>query len=352
MASQGLIDTEVTKKMKYFANIAPEHLEIPPGITSSNTYERAIQDLQKVSHFKSPKDKLTMIVNACKLVNGMVWENSKNKAIPSGADDFLPVLIFMTIKACPCMPNTHLNYLRELRSTELLKGFADYYLTAYESVLDFIERLDKSRLKITPEEYEGLFVVGDKDSDLFNNSKEIDLVITPGSKTPPVAGLGSGDSSKILDLEIEKGPKGKLQWSPETRASSEKSDEALGEGLTVGLSSRAIDLSNIKDYLYANNKKNIKFEDRKLGGLFVDQLDSFFYEYKTVLKNYKKLSETVEQLIEKSPANVESNTYQVGYNQNINQVIRKTQNQATAKLHKPTKSQNFNGADFKQAELI
>lgn len=168
MASQGLIDTEVTKKMRFFANIAPEHLEIPSGILLSNTYEMAIQDLQRVSHFKSPKDKLTMIVNACKLVNGMVWENSKNKAIPSGADDFLPVLIFMTIKACPEMPNTHLNYLRELRSTELLKGYADYYLTAYESVLDFIERLDQSRLKISAEDYGTLFGGGDKDSDILN----------------------------------------------------------------------------------------------------------------------------------------------------------------------------------------
>ena len=105
--------------MKKYANILPEHLEIPSDITSSATYNTAIQNLSRVDHFKTPKDKLVMIVNACKLVNGMVWENSKNKDIPSGADDFLPVLIFTTIKSAPKDAVTNLNFVRELRSNEL-----------------------------------------------------------------------------------------------------------------------------------------------------------------------------------------------------------------------------------------
>jgi hypothetical protein len=91
LASQKLVDEKVTSQMKKYNRIKPEHLEIDDKVTISNTYSRAIQDLQKVNQFKSPKDKLTLIVNACKLVNGIVWDISKNKDIPSGADDFLPV---------------------------------------------------------------------------------------------------------------------------------------------------------------------------------------------------------------------------------------------------------------------
>jgi ribosomal protein S17E len=91
LASQKLVDEKVTLQMKKYNRIKPEHLEIDDKVTTSNTYSRAIQDLQKVNQFKSPKDKLTLIVNACKLVNGIVWDISKNKDIPSGADDFLPV---------------------------------------------------------------------------------------------------------------------------------------------------------------------------------------------------------------------------------------------------------------------
>ena len=72
IARTSIVDKQIRKKLRKYAEIKPEHLEIPEYITSSNTYGRAIADLQRINHFKSPKDKLTCIVNACKLVNGML----------------------------------------------------------------------------------------------------------------------------------------------------------------------------------------------------------------------------------------------------------------------------------------
>ena len=265
-ASQKLVDEEVCKKMKRYANIKPEHLEINVDITSSVTYNRAIQDLSKIDYYKSPKDKLVMIVNACKLVNGMVWENSKNKDVPTGADDFQPVLIFTTIKASPENPVSNLSYVRELRATELLKGFADYYLTAYESVLDFIERLDISRLKISKEEHEDLIQPIYKEISL-SKSQTSDTVTS--NKDIPT-------TNNVDNLELKK-----------------KLDEAQIYNIN---NIKAIHLSGMKDYLYSNNAKNFKFEGKSKGNLFIDQLDGFFYEYNLVMRNYKKLSERVEHL--------------------------------------------------------
>lgn len=278
IASQKLIDEQVTNKMKKYAKIQPKHIEINADITASVTYDRAIQDQSKVDYYKSPKDKLVMIVNACKLVNGMVWENSKNKDVPTGADDFLPVLIFTTIKACPERPASNLNFIRELRSNELLKGFSDYYLTAYESVLDFIERLDISRQKITKEEHENLIAPSFKNSDFAKDQcKDKELVLTKKESSP----------GEVDDMGLKK----KLQFAQMENIENLK----------------AIHLGGLKDYLYSNNKHNFKHEGKSTGSLFVDQLEGFFYEYNLVMRNYKKLSERVEHIQEKDNTSPDKN---------------------------------------------
>ena len=283
MAKKGILDKAVNEKMIKYANIKPEHLEIPENITASKTYSRAIQDLQKVSKFKCPKDKLICIVNACKLVNGMVWDISQNKDVPSGADDFLPALIFTTIKASPEAAYTNLNYVRELRNTDLLKGATDYYLTAYESVLDFIERLDISRLKISQLDYQLLFG--------HNNDKveiqEADQVIkekfypneTP-SKSQNLNNLSNYDENNDL------------------LKSSEKQNQSF-------ILNQSMNINSLRSFLYNNFKNNIKFEGKNLNSISLDQIDAFFFEYKEILKNYKAQSEKVEELTDiKNSANV------------------------------------------------
>jgi hypothetical protein len=60
-----------------------------------------------------------------------------------------------------------------LRNSELLKGFSDYYLTAYESVLDFIERMDMTRLKISTQDYDDLFGSGDRSNGLLSGQPRL-----------------------------------------------------------------------------------------------------------------------------------------------------------------------------------
>lgn len=66
----------------------------------STLFQQAVQEIQKLTSFKAPKDKLVCIMNCCKLLN-TVLVNSARKAqdgtVP-GADEFLPLLIFALIK--------------------------------------------------------------------------------------------------------------------------------------------------------------------------------------------------------------------------------------------------------------
>ena len=91
-----------------------------------------IAQISKICVFKNPKDKLICIVNACKLVSGMVKHfGFQNKNQGPGADDFLPVLIYVVLKAQPQNPISNLNFIREFYSEDKLSGDIEYYLTAY-----------------------------------------------------------------------------------------------------------------------------------------------------------------------------------------------------------------------------
>lgn len=49
--------------------------------------------------YKAPRDKLVCILNCCKVINNLLLNASiASNENPPGADDFLPVLIYVTIK--------------------------------------------------------------------------------------------------------------------------------------------------------------------------------------------------------------------------------------------------------------
>lgn len=62
-------------------------------------WQLAQKELQKINMYKAPRDKLVCILNCCKVINNLLLNASiaANENLP-GADEFLPVLIYVTIK--------------------------------------------------------------------------------------------------------------------------------------------------------------------------------------------------------------------------------------------------------------
>ncbi|KAK6804760.1 hypothetical protein RDI58_002544 [Solanum bulbocastanum] len=52
---------------------------------------------KKINTYRAPRDKLVCILNCCKVINNLLTFVSA-KDNPPGADGFLPVLIYVTIK--------------------------------------------------------------------------------------------------------------------------------------------------------------------------------------------------------------------------------------------------------------
>ncbi|CAI7906824.1 unnamed protein product [Closterium sp. NIES-54] len=100
--------------------LQPRHLDVPDSLLNDASLLLAEKDLQKLGSFKAPRDKLVCVLNCCRVINNILLNASitaaaaaaaaaatgagageaggKGGGKPPGADDFLPVLIYVVVK--------------------------------------------------------------------------------------------------------------------------------------------------------------------------------------------------------------------------------------------------------------
>ena len=126
------------KKMKIIGSfIKPEHLDIDSTRLNSARIERAIAELSKMNKFKTPRDKMVLIMNSCKVIGLMLKETNQDD-IGEGADMFFPTIIYTLLKGCPKGIKANVDYIKLYRNEELLESEEDYFLTTMTSAVDFI----------------------------------------------------------------------------------------------------------------------------------------------------------------------------------------------------------------------
>ena len=105
-------------------------------------------ELQKLNKYKAPRDKVVCVLNCCKVLYSLLKRQGGEK----GADVFLPILIYVVIKANP--PQLYLNcqYIERFRGADRLRAEASYYFTHLQGAIAFIEQMDHNTLSITEEE--------------------------------------------------------------------------------------------------------------------------------------------------------------------------------------------------------
>lgn len=58
-------------------------------------------ELLKINHYKAPRDKMICILNCCKVIFGLIRHISGSGPDSTSADAFIPVLIFVVLRANP-----------------------------------------------------------------------------------------------------------------------------------------------------------------------------------------------------------------------------------------------------------
>ncbi|CAH9085349.1 unnamed protein product [Cuscuta europaea] len=105
--------------------------------------------------YKAPRDKLVCILNCCKVITNLLLNASiSENENPPGADDFLPVLIYVTIKANPPQLHSNLVYIQRFRRETRLVSEAAYYFTNVLSAESFIKNIDAVALSMDETEFE------------------------------------------------------------------------------------------------------------------------------------------------------------------------------------------------------
>ncbi|GLT41380.1 hypothetical protein SLA2020_154470 [Shorea laevis] len=149
-------DEQLSEKMALVQQfIRPENLDIKPTFQNETSWLLAQKELQKINMYKAPRDKLVCILNCCRVINNLLFNASiASSENAPGADDFLPVLIFVTIKANPPQLHSNLLYIQRYRHQSRLVGEAAYFFTHMLSAESFISNIDARALSMEEAEFE------------------------------------------------------------------------------------------------------------------------------------------------------------------------------------------------------
>ncbi|XP_029130146.1 vacuolar protein sorting-associated protein 9A isoform X2 [Cajanus cajan] len=147
------------KVQDFFLSMEAAIRDHPLWTTSSEedidcALELAEKELLKMNAFKAPHEKVMCIMNCCRVINNLLLNAATSEHVPTGADEFLPVLIYVTIKANPPKLHSNLKFIKLYRRQAKLISEAEYYFTNLVSAKSFIVDLNAKSLSMDEIKFE------------------------------------------------------------------------------------------------------------------------------------------------------------------------------------------------------
>lgn len=143
-------DSNLRSKSREYRFISPEELDIPSVLSEklNKLVGLSGRELNKMNHFKAPRDKMICVLNSCKVIMAML---TKNK-LENGADSFIPLLIYTILKGNLSSLASNIRYIERFRFESFLRGETLYYLNSLQAAVSFIIRLEQAAFTINDNE--------------------------------------------------------------------------------------------------------------------------------------------------------------------------------------------------------
>ncbi|XP_055317993.1 rab5 GDP/GTP exchange factor isoform X2 [Sitodiplosis mosellana] len=150
-------DAAVHKRIRQLSWINARHLVCSIDEVNADVRDLvycSINELISMDSFPSPQEKLDCIVRSCRNIFTLLKHGSDG---PASADEFLPALIFVVLKANPVRLHSNINYItRFSNASRLNSGEGGYYFTNLCCAISFIENLTHEELSMPQSEFSAL----------------------------------------------------------------------------------------------------------------------------------------------------------------------------------------------------
>jgi hypothetical protein len=129
--------------------VTPDHLDILPSSQNVTMWKFAVEALDSIDERVTPEEKVGCIAEFVTTVVNILHLCSSVSA--ASADDSLPIIIYLLIKAQPRRLPSNINYIAKFRQQSKLMSDSGFCFSQLRSAMTFIETLDHTCLTITSE---------------------------------------------------------------------------------------------------------------------------------------------------------------------------------------------------------
>ena len=129
---------------KLAGEITPNHRDLRIGrhFQYESPWPSAQTELGQLAAFKTPKDKVACVVRCCQTIMNLLSLSQAKSSVPA-ADDFLPVLVFVVVKANPANLLSTVQYVESFYGNRL-GGEDHYWWMQFVAAIEFIKTMDYS----------------------------------------------------------------------------------------------------------------------------------------------------------------------------------------------------------------
>ncbi|KAM4014364.1 ras and Rab interactor 3 isoform 2-T2 [Anomaloglossus baeobatrachus] len=131
----------LTENQQVIQETTTTELGVTTSVPDSSVMEKILHKFSTMHKTYSPEKKITYLLKACKLIYESMAAGNPGK--PHGADDFLPVLMYVLAQCDLVSLLLDVEYMMELMDPALQLGEGCYYLTTTYGALEHIKNYDK-----------------------------------------------------------------------------------------------------------------------------------------------------------------------------------------------------------------